>query len=94
MKKYLIFIPLLFLASCSSELYQPKSSSDKVSLEDLKKGRVTYVKNCASCHQLFLPKNFNTKEWKDNLDKMQARAKITDDEKQLIYQYIVNAPKK
>jgi hypothetical protein len=29
-----------------------------------------------------------------NLNEMQARAKISDEEKQLIYQYITNAPKK
>lgn len=80
--------------SCSSELYQPKNSINKISLEDLKAGRATYVKNCASCHQLFLPNKFNNKEWNDNLNEMQTRAKITDAEKQLIYQYIVNAPKK
>ena len=93
MKKYLIFTPLLFLISCSSELYQPKNSTDKVSLVDLKKGRAVYVKNCASCHQLFLPKKFNNKEWSDNLNEMQVRSKITDSEKELIYQYLVNAPK-
>lgn len=94
MKKYLIFTPLLFLISCSSELYQPKQGTDKVSLEDLKQGRVTYVKECASCHQLFLPNKFNNKEWETNLNNMQERAKITDAEKQLIYQYLVSAPKK
>lgn len=94
MKKYLIFTPLLFLISCSSELYQPIQGTDKVSLEDLKEGRVIYVKNCASCHQLFLPAKFNNKEWETNLNKMQNRAAITDAEKQLVYQYLVSAPKK
>lgn len=94
MKKYFLFAPLLFLFSCASELYQPINSSKKTSLEDLKKGRATYVNKCSTCHQLKLPNKYNDKQWEVNLNKMQPRAKITDDEKLLIYQYLINAPKK
>jgi hypothetical protein len=43
---------------------------------------------------LHLPNQYTEKVWSLNLNEMQARAKITDQEKQLIYQYLVNAPKK
>jgi len=85
---------MLLLYSCSPQLYIPKESASTVSLEDLKKGREIYVKKCASCHQLHLPAQFDEKVWSINLDEMQSKANITDEEKQLIYQYIVNAPKK
>ncbi|MBF2708412.1 c-type cytochrome [Flavobacterium soyangense] len=93
MKKLILFISILLIISCSSKLYVPKSESSTVSVDDLKTGREIYVKKCSSCHQLFLPNQYNEKAWSLNLTEMQDRAKITDAEKQLIYQYIVNAPK-
>ena len=96
MKKLILFSPLLIVlfASCSPELYQPIHSVNEVSLEDLKEGRNLYVYNCASCHRLYSPNKFNTNEWKININKMQPKAKITDVEKQLIFDYLVNSPMK
>jgi len=94
MKKIFFIGSILLLISCSSQLYVPIEAAPTVSLEDLKTGREIYVKKCSSCHQLHLPSQYNEKVWSANLTEMQARAKITDAEKQLIYQYIVNAPKK
>lgn len=94
MKKYILYSFFFVLLSCSTQLYIPVQSVSTVPLEDLKKGREAYVNNCAGCHQLHLPNKYNSKEWITNLDKMQRRAKITDEEKQLIYQYVINAPKK
>ena len=93
MKKLILVGAVLLLISCSSQLYVPKEAASTASLEDLKTGRDIYVKKCSSCHQLFLPKEYNEKAWSLNLTDMQDRAKITDAEKQLIYQYITNAPK-
>jgi mono/diheme cytochrome c family protein len=93
MKKLFFFSSILLLISCSSQLYVPKVAASTVSVEDLKTGRDIYVKKCSSCHQLFLPNQYNEKSWSFNLTDMQERAKITDAEKQLIYQYITNAPK-
>ncbi len=92
--KKIVFLGIAILgASCSSQLYVPTTPSDSQSLLDLKKGRELYVKNCANCHDLHLPNQYKAPVWKINLDKMQERSKITDLEKQLIYEYIVNAPK-
>lgn len=94
MKKLILFIPLLLLFSCATVLYQPITGTEKIPLEDLKKGRSIYVNNCSSCHNLHNPNQYNSKEWEHNLNEMQARAKINDEEKQLVYDYLVNAPMK
>jgi len=91
--KKLFIIPALFLISCSSQLYIPLQEVNSISVENLKKGRDLYVNNCSSCHQLYLPNQYNAEAWQHNLDQMQLKAKITDEQKKLIYEYLVNAPK-
>ena len=94
MKKLFFLGSILLLISCSSQLYIPIEATPTVSLGDLKTGREIYVKKCSSCHQLHLPNQYNEKVWSSNLNEMQTRAKITDEEKQLIYQYLINDSKK
>ena len=79
--------------SCASQLYIPTENINSVSIENLKEGRELYSKNCSSCHQLYMPNQYDAATWKHNLDEMQARAKITDYQKKLVYEYLVNAPK-
>lgn len=95
MRKHFLFssLVLLLLTSCSTTLYQPVNNINNTLVEDLKKGRELYVNNCASCHQLYMPNKYTDEKWKINLDEMQVRAKITNSEKELIYQYIINVPK-
>ena len=88
----IVVISSLFI-SCASQLYIPTESINSVSTENLKEGRKLYVNNCASCHQLYLPNQYDAQTWQHNLDEMQARAKITDNQKKLIYDYLLNAPK-
>lgn len=93
MKKYILSCLFLILISCSTQLYVPVQGANTVSIEELKQGRALYVNNCASCHQLYLPKQFTNEVWIHNLNEMQVRAKITDIDKDKIYKYLANAPK-
>ena len=94
MKNYGYLSVCFLLFGCSaSQLYIPTESVNLVSVENLKKGRELYANHCASCHQLYLPNKYEPKVWAHNLDEMQERAKITDDQKKMIYDYLVNAPK-
>jgi cytochrome c5 len=93
MKNKIIIALCIVLTSCGSKLYTPSTKTATVSLENLTKGRDLYSNSCSSCHQLFLPNKFTADEWQKNLNWMQGRAKITDAEKQLIYDYLVSAPK-
>ena len=93
MKNSFYIISCIILSSCASTLYVPVESTNYIALEDLKKGRELYVNNCASCHQLYLPNKYDAVTWMKNLNEMQDRAKITDEQKILIYHYLENSPK-
>jgi nitrate/TMAO reductase-like tetraheme cytochrome c subunit len=58
------------------------------SLDTLKNGRTLYINNCASCHNLYSPEKFTSKEWRKNVTAMQKRAKINDAQKEIILKYL------
>ena len=77
------------LYCCSPTLYIP-ASEDPVTQQRLLSGRKLYVDHCSGCHNLHLPQEFEATIWKENLDEMQANAEISNDEKQLIYEYLTS----
>lgn len=85
----LFFCFLLY--SCSRSLYLPVST-DQAKQQQLLSGRKIYVDHCGSCHNLHLPKEYDAVGWKKQLDEMQAKAKISEDEKQLVLRYLTSQP--
>jgi mono/diheme cytochrome c family protein len=88
------FLILTFLAvsvvSCTTSLYKPTlvEAADTNEFNNLQKGRELYINNCASCHSLYLPDQFTPQIWKEELLKMQTKAKLSDSETELIYNYL------
>ena len=77
-------------ASCGPTLYIPKAEhiTEGTTLARLMQGRELYVAKCASCHTLKSPSEYPVGVWKENLDEMQTRARITDAEKELMLEYL------
>jgi mono/diheme cytochrome c family protein len=88
MKYFLIAFIALMVYGCSPSLYKPNVADAKVQ-ESLLNGRKLYVARCSNCHNLHLPKEFSSEIWKKQLDLMQVRAGISDDEKKLILDYLL-----
>ncbi|MEP7168622.1 MAG: hypothetical protein ABI855_04575 [Bacteroidota bacterium] len=85
-----IFICFIII-SCSRQLYKP-TSTDATTQQNLLTGRKLYVDHCGSCHNLHLPKEYNAIAWQKQLDEMQVKANITDEETNLIFQYLTSQP--
>ncbi|GAA4071879.1 cytochrome c [Flavobacterium cheonanense] len=64
------------------EAKQPENASD------LAEGKSLYENNCAKCHDLFKPKDFSAEQWKPILLDMQKKAKISDEQRDKIYNYV------
>ncbi len=94
MKKIILSFSTLIVLSCASKLYIPKEeTNNNEDIAALKEGRTLYVNNCANCHQLYMPNQFNKTDWAYNLDQMQTRANITNEQKELIYNYLAQGSK-
>lgn len=85
-----MLLPLMWYG-CSPALYQPipAQATQDVSFDQLVEGRNLYVNKCGSCHSLHLPHQYSKEVWFHNLDEMQERAKISDQDKKLIADYLM-----
>jgi cytochrome c5 len=85
-----ILLSIVTLVACKSALYVPdsKNVAKYANVDELVKGRALYVAKCSSCHALYLPEKFKKAEWVNSVEKMAPKAKITDQEKQLILAYV------
>ncbi|MFZ4523612.1 MAG: c-type cytochrome [Bacteroidales bacterium] len=91
MKKWCL-IGLAGMLACSPALYVPTlevANRKNMDLNNLNEGRQLYTGHCGSCHRLHLPGEFGEQAWRSFTNSMQPRAKITDDEKRLILDYIL-----
>lgn len=83
-------VVIIILIACKSALYIPTTENvaKNVNMEELQKGRAMYIEKCSSCHALYLPEKYSKKVWEKNVNEMAPKAKITDEEKQLILSYV------
>jgi mono/diheme cytochrome c family protein len=92
----IIFLMGMMLSGCAPALYIP--SLDNIpagaNLDALKEGRLLYVSHCGNCHGLHLPAEFSADAWKEHLEEMQKKSKISDRDKDLILSYLSGEPQK
>ncbi len=84
----------LFLANCSStsRFYTPAeiNTSATVSLADLNQGKALLMEKCGDCHRIPAPRKHDAAGWVETLKKMQVEAKISDEQRELIYKYLTS----
>lgn len=56
---------------------------------ELAKGKSLYEDSCANCHKLFPASRHDKEGWVVTMDRMAPKAKISEEEKKLIYNYLV-----
>ena len=89
--KYLTIL-LVVLLACSPALYLPTEETAEqtgIPLTNLKQGRQIYVDHCGSCHMLYLPNKFTEPEWRKSMESMKAKVSFTEQEEQLMLDYLL-----
>ncbi len=51
-------------------------------------GRKVYTTKCAKCHEFYNPARYTDAQWSKWMSKMSSKAKLTDEQKQAVAQYI------
>jgi mono/diheme cytochrome c family protein len=88
---YFLILILIGITGCEASLYFPTekdANQSAIPLENLKEGRVLYINNCSNCHNLIEPAQFKKGIWERAMLVMQKKAKINNNEKDLILQYL------
>jgi len=96
-KKRLFTIPAGMLLSCVGILFattQSDSLPGKLKADSVRTGKALYENNCVRCHKLKNPAKYTMVQWPGLVNKMQKRAKITDEQKTLILTYLATEAKK
>ena len=91
-----ILIALLFVAgaACTTQLYVPTEANvnkvTQASLAELQQGHDLFQNKCGKCHKLPKPGKHSKDEWTKILGKMAPKAKLTADQSDLVYKFVVN----
>jgi hypothetical protein len=91
-----IFIALLFVGSvaCSTQIYAPSEKNvnklETASLAELQQGHDLFQNKCGKCHKLPNPGKHSKDEWTKILGMMAPKAKLSTDQSDLVYKYVVN----
>jgi hypothetical protein len=94
MKKLSTIIITLAFVSCTSKLYNPTevnvNKREIASLTELQQGKEIFSGKCGGCHKLPNPEKYQPQVWTKILEKMAPKAKLTVDQKELVYKYVSN----
>lgn len=82
-----------FAVSCgpkSMAVTGPKFSS----AEHLTQGKTVFENSCNRCHKLPDPAKHDDQGWIKTLSRMAPKAKLTDEQHQMVYDYLISVNKK
>ena len=88
----IVLICSILIYGCSAALKVPTPADalkTGTPISTLSKGREMYIGHCASCHNLYLPEKYTAAQWKTEVNVMQKKAKINDDQKAMILKYLI-----
>jgi hypothetical protein len=80
---FLQFIFALLFINCSGS-----GNDTNNQLTKFPEGRELYLSKCTSCHRAYEREKFTAEKWKAVLEEMTVKAKLNDEEKTLILNYL------
>nr|WP_314493069.1 cytochrome C [uncultured Chryseobacterium sp.] len=69
----------------------PKSATSTA--EQIAQGKTIYESSCNRCHKLYDPTQFTSVQWVGIMNAMAPKAKLTDEQHQWVYDYVVSVKK-
>lgn len=89
---FALFSGLAIATSCT-----PKpavvTGSKTMSAEYIAQGKTIFENSCAKCHDLPNPDDHSATDWVGLVNSMAPKAKLTDKQHEMVYDYIISAKK-
>lgn len=94
MKKIIfgILISGTFAVSCTPKSV-PAAESETSNAEKLAQGKTIFENSCGKCHDLPDPTAHSSVDWVGIMNAMAPKAKLTEEQHQLVYDYVVSVKK-
>ncbi|MBB6371079.1 c-type cytochrome [Chryseobacterium shigense] len=83
----------VFMVSCgpkSVAVTGPKYTAS----EQLTQGKTIFENSCSRCHKLPNPVKHDDQGWIKTLSRMAPKAKLSDEQHQMVYDYLISVNKK
>jgi hypothetical protein len=80
--KFTVGFVLLFIAGCSASILYSS------------KGEALYSDKCGGCHRLYSKSELTSEKWRSEVEEMSKKAKLSDEEKRMIIEYLTDDKKK
>lgn len=97
MKKFIAVASFsaVLLASCTPKTSTPTIAAGPAvsTAEQLAQGKTIFENSCGKCHELPNPTAYNSVQWVGIMNSMAPKAKLTDEQHQWVYDYVVSVKK-
>lgn len=88
---------VFILGSCAAPLIVPADQDaerargrwSESGITSLQQGHKLYINKCGSCHFLYRPYQYSEQEWMKFIPDMREKARLTQDEFDLIVRYVI-----
>ncbi len=83
----------VLLASCTPKATTAAPAAATSTAEQIAQGKTIFENSCGRCHKLPDPAAHTSVQWVGIMNSMAPKAKLTDEQHQWVYDYIVSAKK-
>ncbi len=89
----MIFVASFAAISCTPKAVPATEGTKVRTADELAQGKTIYDNSCGKCHDLPEPTAFTSVQWVGIMNSMAPKAKLTDEQHQLVYDYVVSVKK-
>lgn len=82
-----------FLTSCTPKTPAVVEGTQTHTAEQLAQGKTVFENSCNRCHELPNPTDHSAQDWVGIMNSMAPKAKLTEEQHQMVYDYIVSVKK-
>lgn len=80
---------MTLMVSCTSKSFPVTEKGTNIT-DKITQGKIIFENSCGKCHDLPDPQRYSSEKWVEIINWMAPKAKITQEQQQLVYQYVMS----